>query len=512
MNDGGASNLDPQRRAALASDALPDACRGLLPQWIGGEWVLKADADSFDSIDPTTGAVLRKVSCAAPSEIDMAVEAARDASARWWRIDGLERAQILRRFADIIRDNGKRLGLLDTLDAGRPIRDSTTRDVERAARTLEFFAGVTDKLRGANIPVQPGYVNITAMEPYGVVAAIIPWNYPLTNAITKIAPAIATGNAIVLKPAEQTPLSATLLGWLSDRAGLPKGLLNVLHGFGESTGQYLVGHSGVGKVAFTGSTAVGRLIGRICGQTLKSVTLELGGKSPNIVFPDANIGQAIEAAAFSIAMNQGQTCTAATRLLLHHDIHDSFLSQLIARLSKVRIGDPLSPDIQVGPVISREQLARIEQYVASAERLGAGVAKIESTIEASLKSGFFMAPVVVSGIDQSAAIVKEEVFGPLLTVARFSDEHDALRMANDTSYGLSASIWTNDNARVHRMAQGLAAGIIWVNAVHVLHPGSPYGGYKQSGIGLEMGTEAMIQFMKLKSVWISIEDWKSSWQ
>jgi acyl-CoA reductase-like NAD-dependent aldehyde dehydrogenase len=503
--------LDSVARADLARQALPAACREVVRQWIGGEWV-EGRGGSFPTIDPTTGEPLLDVTIATAAEVDAAVAAAAAASEPWWESDGIERGRILRRFADLIRTNGERLGRLDTIDAGRPLRDTTTRDVERAARTLEYFAGVTDKIRGANIPVQPGFANITFFEPYGVVAGIIPWNYPMTNAITKIAPALATGNGIVLKPAELSPLSACLLGELADQAGLPKGLLNILHGPGEITGNALAAHAGVGKVAFTGSTVVGRQIGRLCGESLKSVTLELGGKSPNIVFEDADLDTAVEAAAFTIAVNQGQTCTAGTRLLLQAGIAEAFVPRLIARLSRLRIGDPLNPEVEIGPVISRTQLERIERYVGAAERGGGRVVRIEQLRPLQLRNGFFCAPVVVSHVATSETVAQEEVFGPLLTVFVFDTEEEALALANQSSFGLAAMLWTNDIRRVHRMTRRLSCGIVWNNVVHALHPGSPYGGYKASGMGVEMGMEAITQFMKIKSLWIGINEWRSGWQ
>jgi acyl-CoA reductase-like NAD-dependent aldehyde dehydrogenase len=503
---------DPRERAALARKALPEGCREIVQNWVAGRWLREPVGASFKTYDPTTGELLCEVASAGPSAIDEAVASAHDAGRVWWRMDGLDRARVMRQFAQMIREHALPLGLLDTLDAGRPIRDTIPRDVERAARTLEFFAGVTDKLRGANIPVQPGFVNTTFLEPYGVVAAITPWNYPLTNVITKVAPAIAAGNGVVLKPAEQTPLSAALLAWLGSEAGLPSGLFNVVQGSGEDTGRQLVLHPGVGKVAFTGSTAVGRQIGRSCGEGLKSVTLELGGKSPTLVFPDADLATAVEATAFSIAMNQGQTCTAGTRLLVHRDIHDDFVARLRARLAHVRIGDPLAVDTQVGPVISPEQLERIERYVTLARREGATVETFDAHLPFDAEGGYFIGPIIVTKLEPSSPVAQEEVFGPLLTILPFDDETEALHLANDTPYGLSAVIWTTDVRRVHRLAEGLVAGIIWNNTVHTLHPGSPYGGYKQSGLGVEMGMEAIGQFMKVKSLWIGVDQWKSTWQ
>jgi phenylacetaldehyde dehydrogenase len=501
----------PRRGPDAVRAVLPAECREVGQLWIGGRWRPSNSGATFDTVDPTTGDLLYTVAAGTADDVEEAVTAAERASAAWWTMDGQDRARILRRVADALRARAPELGLLDTLDAGRPIRDTQTRDVERAARIFEFFAGVTDRLRGANVPAQPGLVNLTRHEPYGVVGAIIPWNYPLTNAATKVAPALATGNAVVLKPAEQTPLSALLIAQIADEAGLPAGLLNVVNGAGDETGRAIVAHPRIPKVTFTGSTEVGRLIGRACGESLKSVTLELGGKTANVVFADADLAAAADAAVFTAFMNQGQTCTAGTRLLVQDTIADEFLALVTERMRRIVVGDPLAPETQVGPVVSAEQFERITSYVRAGLDEGARLLAGGERPKDVPESGFFLQPAMFVDVEPTMRIAREEIFGPVLSVLRFRDEDDAIAQANATPYGLAATVWTDNVGRVHRFAEQAQAGIVWANTVHTLHPGSPYGGYKQSGVGAEMGIEAVNHLMRLKSIWIGTQPWRSPW-
>jgi acyl-CoA reductase-like NAD-dependent aldehyde dehydrogenase len=485
---------------------LPGHPDGPVPGLIGGEW--RAHGTLLDTVDPTTGEVLVQVVAADEGDVDTAAKAAVLAGARWWATDGQDRARAMRAVADLVRSRAPLLGLADTLDVGRPIRDTVTRDVERAARLFEFWAGATDRLRGSAVPVQSGFSNVVLREPYGVVGAITPWNYPLTNAATKLAPALATGNAVLLKPAEESPLSALMLAQCIIDAGLPPGLVSVLNGSGEVTGSAIVEHPLVGKITFTGSTSVGRMIGGRCGDLLKSVSLELGGKSPMLVFPDADLDVAARAATFTAFLNTGQTCTAGTRLVVHSSIAADFLDRVTALAAELRPGDPLEESTLLGPLVSRHQRDVVRGYIDAGIRDGA---QLVGTPTGTPEGGWFQAPVVFTDVDPRMSIATDEIFGPVLSVFTFTDEQEAVALANDTPYGLAASVWTSDLERSARLTAVLEAGLVWVNCVHALHPGSPYGGYKSSGVGLEMGDEAIHQLMKVKSVWTATSKWRSPW-
>lgn len=490
-------------------NCLPADFGTVAPLWIDGAWRHTTSAGTFPCIDPTLAEPLIEVASTGAEEIEAAVTAAQAAQATWWRADGQDRARILRRIADAIREHATALGTLDTLDAGRPIRDTVTRDVERAARIFEFFAGTTDRLRGAVVPVQPGRTNLVEYEPIGIVGAITPWNYPLTNAAGKIAPALATGNAVILKPAEDSPLSALLLAWVAGEAGLPAGLLNVLNGDGATVGDAIVKHPSIGKITFTGSTAVGRRIGSTGGELLKSLTLELGGKTGFIVFADADMERAADAFVYTAFNNAGQTCTAGSRLLVEESASEAFLKLVRERVEAIRIGDPLQPETRIGPAISARQRDGVRRKLAEARRLG--YAELPLALPALPREGYYLEPTVFLDVDPKAVIAQEEVFGPVVTVTRFADTDEAIAIANGTPYGLATTVWTSDLTRARKVSREAKSGLVWINTVHSLHPGSPYGGYRQSGVGHEMGSEAIQQHMKIKSVWIEEEGWRSPW-
>lgn len=497
-----------ERRNRLR-EAFPISIDQLLPLWIDGDWAQSSGNDAIECIDPTIGEAIAEVSTASKDDLESAVVAAKRAQSAWWSVDGQDRARVLRRVADCIRKYGKALGTLDTLDAGRPIRDTASRDVERAARIFEFFAGTTDRIRGAVVPVQPGRGNTIEYEPIGLVGAVTPWNYPLTNAAGKIAPALATGNAVILKPAEETPLSALMIAWIAHKAGLPAGMLNVLNGAGPVVGDAVVRHPEIGKITFTGSTGVGRSIGAIAGEGLKSVTLELGGKTGFIVFADADLEAAADALVFSAFNNAGQTCTAGSRLLVQDTVSEDFLHLVRDRIERIVIGDPLDPATWLGPAISAHHQQKVLRTIS--EAMDAGLERISVAERALPSKGFFIDPVIFRGVDPRLDIAQQEIFGPLVTVTEFQDDDEALAIANGTPYGLATTAWTSDIYRARRIGREAKTGIVWINTVHSLHPGSPYGGYKQSGSGVEMGEEAIRQHMKSKSVWIEDGRWAGPW-
>lgn len=480
---------------------------GLLGHHIGGKAHDGGDV-VLEIVTPIDGAVIGHMREARPEDVDEAVRSAAAAQREWWSWAPARRREALRSFSDRVLANREELAWLDTLDAGRPIRDTYGNDIPRVADTLRFYAGVPEIMRGATVPTDASRFNLTLREPHGVVAAITPWNYPVVNATTKLAPALATGNAVVLKPAEQAPLSSFRLAEIALEAGLPAGLVNVVNGRGAETGWALVTNPGVHKIAFTGSTAVGRRIAAAAGEGLASVTLELGGKTPNIVFADADVDSAMEAALFTVFMNQGQTCTAGTRLLVQEEIADEFLEGVRQRATSLSVGDPTDEETIIGPLVSREQFDRVQSYV----RRGVdGGAHLVTGGEALDRPGFYLRPTIFDGIDNSMDIAQEEIFGPVLSVMRFQTEEQAVELANQVRYGLASTVWTSNVYRAQRMARRLESGLVWINTVHALAPGSPYGGFKASGVGKEMGLEAIEEFTRVKSIWFGTQRWTSPW-
>lgn len=501
------SKIEPTAET-LVRHHLPEACATTARHWIGGEWVGSRSGEVFATLNPTTGRHLHDVASARAGDIADAVDAANRAAPAWGDLDGIERGLILRRTADLIRRHGDSFALIDTLDAGRPIRDTGAPSTEGAARLFDYYAGLSDKLRGAIQPMGPTYSALIEYEPHGVVGALAPWNYPLSNAATKLAPALACGNAVVIKPAEQAPLSTLLLAALLDEAGVPPGVVNVVNGFGPDAGAPLVEHPGVHHVSFTGSTATGRIIGARCGALIKPVTLELGGKSANIVFPDADLATAARGAAFSILNNQGQTCSAGTRLIVHRSVAGELLQGIRAEAKKLIVGDPTDPDTRMGPLISAEQLAQVSAKV-EAGLTGAARTERLPTAYHPVAGGYFMEPVIVHDADPASSIAQGEIFGPVLCVFLFDSDDEALALANSTDYGLAAIVWTRSMARYERARRELDAGLIWVNCPHALHPGVPVSGFRNSGLGSEYGSEAMLHYMRQKSTVSTWLPWSS---
>jgi aldehyde dehydrogenase (NAD+) len=474
--------------------------------WIGGEWVDAGGGERIETENPATGAVIASVAAGSAQDIDRAVAAARSAfeDVKWRRMDAADRGALLWRMADVLERRGADFAKLESLDNGKPIREAQI-DIRSAVDALRYYAGWTTKLQGDTLPVRGNYLNYTLREPLGVVGGIIPWNFPLLMAVWKIAPALACGNTLVLKPAEQTPLSALEFASVAAEAGLPPGVLNIVPGFGETAGAALVAHAGVDKIAFTGSTAVGRHIMREAAGTLKKVSLELGGKSPNIVFADADLEAAARGAFSGIFYNNGQCCTAGSRLLVHESARDALVEQLVARAGKMQPGDPLDPKTRLGPVISREQMDRVLGYVAKGREEGAellvGGGRAQYNGE---ERGYWVQPTVFAGVEEDHCIAREEIFGPVLSVITFTDEDEAVAMANRSEYGLAAGVWTMDVKKAHRVARELQAGTVWVNTYHPGDAASPFGGYKQSGFGRELGEYSLDLYTQIKSVWVDL--------
>jgi aldehyde dehydrogenase (NAD+) len=455
----------------------------------------------FESVDPATEQLIAHVAEADGADIDLAVVAARAAlNGAWGQMRGAERGQALLRLAGLIRENEDALVELESLDSGKPVSAIRRQDFPAVLDTLTYYAGWADKINGQVVPARTDALTYTVREPVGVVGAIIPWNFPLMIGMWKLAPALACGCTVVLKPAELTPLTALRIGELALEAGLPPGVLNVVPGFGSNAGAALVDHPDVDKITFTGSPAVGRQILRGAAGNLKRVTLELGGKSANIIFPDADLDAAVKAAASGIFFNSGQVCSAGSRILAHADVYDEVVERLVARARAIHVGDPRQPGTSMGPLVSRTQMNRVLEYIEIGKREGARLATGGGRIG---DVGFFVSPTVFADVEHSMRISQEEIFGPVASVLRFSDEEHAMQMANGTKYSLAAGVWSADIGRVHRFVTGLRAGTVWANTFGPTDVRLPWGGNRDSGFGREHGDVAIENFTEPKAVWIN---------
>jgi len=482
--------------------------------FIDGKWVDAQSGKTFTTPNPATGEPLAVVAEADKADIDNAVAAARRAfEGPWSKMSARDRGRLIFKLSQLIEAHAQELAELETADNGKPIREATLIDLPQVVETFEYFAGFATKIEGETIPVPGPMFNYTLREPVGVCGQIIPWNFPLLMAAWKLAPALAAGNTCVLKPAEQTPVTAMELARLIQEAGFPDGVVNIVPGYGETAGAALAAHPGVDKIAFTGSTEVGKLIAHAAADHLTKVSLELGGKAPNIVFADADIEQAVNGAMMGIFFNQGQVCCAGSRLFLADRIKDKFLDRFREKARTLTVGDPTQLSTQMGPQVSEEQLTRIKGYVEIGRKEGASVLTGGEPLhlEGKLQKGYFFQPTILTGVTNRMRVAQEEIFGPVTAVIPFKDEEDLIKQANETIYGLSAGIWTRDIGRAHRFARAVHAGVVWINTYNQLHPASPFGGYKQSGYGRELGKHALDLYTQVKSVWVDLSDQPIGW-
>src|SRR6266446_1558935 len=473
--------------------------------YIGGRFVPAEDGATLPSLNPHDNTPLADVSMAGKADIDRAVEAARAAFPRWSRTAAAERGKLLLKLADKIEERAEELARLETLDTGHPLRDTRFVDTPRTAATFRYFGGMADKFEGSVIPVEAGFLNYLLREPLGVVGQVVPWNFPLMFTSWKMAPALAAGNCVVMKPAELTPLSSLRMAELMAEVGFPEGVVNIVPGLGAVAGQYLAEHPGVAKISFTGSTLTGRRIVQASAGNLKKVQLELGGKGANVVFEDANLGAAVNGSAFAIFHNQGQACVAGSRLLLHEKIADAFLAKFLALARSIRLGNPIEPGTEMGPLTSVQHRDRVLRYVQVAKDEGGEVLLGGGPPDSKeLSRGCYVEPTVVRA-RPGDRVCQEEVFGPFATVTTFREDDEALALANGTEYGLGGGLWTANVQRAHTFAREMKSGMVWINCYKRVNPASPFGGTGSSGYGREMGFEVMREYTQTKSVWVNVD-------
>lgn len=471
--------------------------------FIDGEWQASVEENTFTAENPATGEVLAVVHEAGEQDVDKAVKAAKQAfeTGEWPALSAYERSQLMHKLANLMERDFEILAQLDTLDNGKPLKEVTGSDLPGAIENLRYFAGWTTKMTGQTIPVSESFFNYTRHEPVGVVGQIIPWNFPIMMALWKIAPAIATGCTVVLKPAEQTPLSALYLAKLVEEAGFPKGVINIVNGFGKTAGNALVSHPDVNKIAFTGSTATGRAIMKSAADTMKRVTLELGGKSPNIILPDADLDKAIPGVFNGIMVNQGEVCCAGSRVYIPDDIFDEVVNKMKEYAENVTLGDGLDAETDMGPLVSKKQFETVTSYIEKGIKEGATM-----LVGGENKGkGYFVSPTVFTGVDEDMTIAKEEIFGPVVVAMPYSSIDEVIERANASSYGLAAGLWTENLKNAHKISNKLKAGTVWVNCYNLTNAAVPFGGYKESGFGREMGSYALENYTEVKSVWIGLD-------
>jgi aldehyde dehydrogenase (NAD+) len=490
--------------SAFPSPAVAPVAPASTQLLINNRWVDSKSGKTFATVNPSTGQEICQVAEADAADVDDAVAAARAAfdQGPWRTISASERGRLLNRLADLMELHGDELARLESLDNGKPLSIAKAVDVTKSIACYRYFAGWADKVQGKTIPVDGNFFCYTRHEPIGVVGQIIPWNYPLLMQAWKLAPALATGNTVVMKPAEQTPLSALRMGELIVEAGYPAGVVNLLPGFGPTAGAAIARHMDVDKVAFTGSTETGRLIMEAAARSnLKRITLELGGKSPNIIFEDTDLDEAVEGAHMGLFVNQGQSCCAGSRVFVEETIYQQFVEKSVTRAQKRRVGDPFDPRTDQGPQVSQSQFDKVMGYIASGQSEGATMACGGERVG---NHGYFIQPTVFADVRDEMKIAREEIFGPVMSVIPFKTVDEVIARANRTNYGLAAGVWTRDIKKAHAVANGVRAGTVWVNCYHVLDTRAPFGGVKQSGTGRELGEYGMQEYTEVKTVMLKL--------
>ena len=471
--------------------------------FIGGEWVPAQSGKTFDTVNPATEEVIAQVAEGDKADVNLAVEAARNAFEQgdWPKMDARDRGRLLYKLADLIEENLDELASLETLDNGKPIRDSRAADLPLTIDCLRYYAGWADKIHGQTIPVRGNYFTYTRKEPVGVAGQIIPWNFPMLMVAWKWGPALAAGCTVVMKPAEQTPLTCLRMARLAQKAGFPDGVINVVPGYGPTAGAAIVKHPSVDKVAFTGSGEVAQIIMRDAASTLKRLTFELGGKSPNIVFADADLDSAIAGAHFGLYFNQGQCCCAGSRLFVQDKIYDKFIDKLSSINQERKLGNPLDPETEQGPQIDQTQFDKIMNYIDIGQKEGAEMVTGGKRFG---NRGYYVEPTLFTGVTDDMTIAKEEIFGPVMSVLRFKDLDEIADRANKTTYGLAAAVWTKDISKAHALAAKIRAGTVWINCYDVFDAGAPFGGYKMSGMGRELGERGLDAYTETKTVTVAL--------
>jgi aldehyde dehydrogenase (NAD+) len=471
--------------------------------FIGGQWVDSISGKTFETINPATEEVIATVAEGDAADVDVAAKVARETfeSARWRKINARERGRLLYRLADLIEENADYLAALESLDNGKPVRDARAADLPLTIQCLRYYAGYADKIHGYTIPVDGNFLCYTRKEPTGVVGQIIPWNFPMLMTAWKWGPALTAGCTIVMKPAEQTPLTCLAMAALAQEAGFPDGVINVIPGYGPTAGAAIVRHPLIDKVAFTGEHRTAQIIMRDGAETLKRLTFELGGKSPNIVFDDADLDAAVEGSHFGLYFNQGQCCCAGSRLFVHESIHDKFVERLIAKNEVRRLGNPLDPSTEQGPQVDQAQFDKIMSFVEKGKSEGA---QCLTGGQRFGDRGYFIQPTLFAGVTDQMAIAQDEIFGPVLSVLKFRDMDDLIQRANNTMFGLAAAVWTRDIKKAHYVAEQVRAGTVWVNCYNVFDSAAPFGGFKMSGSGRELGEDGLRPYLETKTVTMAL--------